>query len=745
MALRGNLNDFSLPDVFQLVTFSRKTGVLRIKREDGAEGSVWFRDGEVFFAQSNWHTEMLGERLVRAQRITPQALRKGLEIRAAEGPDGRRLGAVLVDEGYIGEPVLAAFVQEQIQETIFDLMRWDEGEFDFEELPDIAEEDIGLSISIENVIMEGSRRLDEWSRIKKKIPSMDVVFKMATAPGEGTFEISLKPIEWNLLLLVDGTRSVAEMAHETRRTDFEVARIVYGLFSAGLLEFTGDEEVERLRAEKRERTAAAAQARAARRASEEAALAESAAQEAAREAAAQARVEADIRVAPPVAEPAKPVTPPQVEAHAEPLFLGTQLPGPTAEDAAVLEEMMGAVLERPAPIEVPPLPVEPAVPPAVEEVAPPAAEEVAPPAVEEVAQFTLEEAVPAVLAPTPVPEHAPFVAPVVPGLDLPLIPVLSAEDLMSDLSPLETPTQTLDEALSAVAEVASSGLIPEVVPPSVEAEQARPAETVVEPPVEPEPLAPIAEEPELVFLPVVAPPSVAPAEAEQFTPPEPVAPPEPTPAPVEQPEPTPVPVAELESMFEPVAQSEPTPEPVPGVPAPAANVSSYELELMSLGLGELPADLFGETSAAPAVSEPFSAGETPAAAAGGGTETPLDLGALLESLDREGEAAGPESTDAEPLAVPAGFDADILREVVPSEPASGVISTDAFMEDMSLEPIGLSGGLTDELSALTGARRPNRPVVNVAGIPDRSTGVLKRDQNVDKDTLLRIIDGIKNL
>ena len=62
---------------------------------------------------------------------------------------------------------------------------------------------------------------------------MDIVFKMATAPGEGTFEISLKPIEWNLLLLVDGTRSVAELADATGRTDFEVARIIYGLFSAG--------------------------------------------------------------------------------------------------------------------------------------------------------------------------------------------------------------------------------------------------------------------------------------------------------------------------------------------------------------------------------------------------------------------------------------------------------------------------------------------------------------------------------
>jgi hypothetical protein len=241
MALRGSLKDFSLPDVFQLITFSRKTGVLRISGPGDAAGAVWFRDGEVFFAQSNWHHELLGERLVAARKITPSALEKALEIRHAESEGGRRLGQVLVAEGYITEKVLEAFVQEQIQDTIFDLMRWEDGEFDFELLPAVVDEDIGLTVSIENVIMEGSRRLDEWARIRKKVPSMDVVFKMATAPGEGTFEISLKPVEWSLLLLVDGTRSVAELARDTGRTDFEVARILYGLFSAGLLEFAVEE------------------------------------------------------------------------------------------------------------------------------------------------------------------------------------------------------------------------------------------------------------------------------------------------------------------------------------------------------------------------------------------------------------------------------------------------------------------------------------------------------------------------
>jgi hypothetical protein len=358
MALRGNLRDFSLPDVFQLVTFSRKTGVLRIEREDGAHGSVWFRDGDVFFASSNWHSEPLGERLVRSNRITPQALKRALEARAKEASDGRRLGRILVEEGYITEGVLETFVSEQIQDTIFDLMRWEEGEFDFEPMPEVVEEDIGLTVSIENVVMEGSRRLEEWGRIKKKIPSTDVVFKMATAPGEGTFEISLKPMEWQLLLLIDGTRSVAELATATARTDFEVARIIYGLFSAGLLEFATEEEIERNRTERADRetklAAIEAERAVARQAQEQAAL-----DREARLAAetAQRRATQEAIGMPPVA-PVAQIEQAPVE---DPTFLGQSTSAPSMDDQAVLDEFMGAILQAPA-ADLPPAQEAPASP-----------------------------------------------------------------------------------------------------------------------------------------------------------------------------------------------------------------------------------------------------------------------------------------------------------------------------------------------------------------------------------------------
>jgi len=97
------------------------------------------------------------------------------------------------------------------------------------------------------------------------------------------------------------------------------------------------------------------------------------------------------------------------------------------------------------------------------------------------------------------------------------------------------------------------------------------------------------------------------------------------------------------------------------------------------------------------------------------------------------------------IAADADFDEDLLREVAPAE-TGGVISTDAFLDDITMDDMDFSGGLTDELSALTGADRPNRPTTSVNKLPDANSGeLLHRDARVDKDTLMKIIDGIKNL
>ena len=770
MALRGNLKELSLPDIFQLVTFSGKTGVLRIHRPDGAQGSVWFRDGDVFFAQSNWRTEPLGERLVRAQRITPMALERALELRNEEPDGGRRLGEILVDGGYITDKVLEAFVQEQMQDTIFDLMRWDDGDFEFEAMPDTLEEDIGLAVSIENVIMEGSRRLEEWNRIKKKIPSTDIVLKMATAPGEGTFEISLKPIEWNLLLLVDGTRSVAELAVETGRTDFEVARILYGLFSAGLLEFATDEEVAASRAERYGREAKLAELEAKRIAEERAAaqavagLSAQTLPVAAGAATPEAvgpvqavqttpgpRAAADARFAAP---PAEPVLPAEV-----PEFLGADLTPSTHDDVAVLEAAMGAVLETKKPAV--PAPAEPAGPytpgeepafiaasreaeaateepqPSVEELFADLAE--LPPVVEGPAAARVSEA-----AARTQPEAPLEVAPAAAGVAVPGVESLPAVEPVPEAGPAPEPASGLAQALEREAAGASSlDLEPDLL--SVAAGLEGP-ETQVGPP-------PVLEPGTYVIVPGPLPPQhVAPTSAEQAE--------KPVVQPVEPLAPS-VPEPPTAAALAPASEPAMTP-PSSGAAAPTPpGLQSFEHDLMSLGLGELPVELRAaappplEMVQLPAeeeielepVVEPMGVSAQPA-----GTPAPAKVGgeadfsALLESLDisaDDARAAAPSVASA-PLEPEAVSGNALLGE--PGPATAGVISTDSYLDDLTLEgDLGLSGELTDELSALTGADRPLRPVASVRRLPAEGETLLHRDTRVDRDTLLKIIEGVKNL
>lgn len=686
MALRGNLQDFSLPDVFQLVTLSGKTGVLRIRRS-GATGSVWFRGGEVFFAESDWQSEPLGERLVTAGRITPSALSRALEVQRQEPHSGRRLGEILIAEGYVSDKVLEAFVQEQIQDTIFDLFRWAEGDFDFELLEEAPAEDIGLSVSIENIVMEGSRRLEEWNRIKKKIPSTDIVFKMATAPGEGTFDISLKPTEWNLLLTVDGTRSVAELARELGRTDFEVARVIYGLFSAGLLEVATDDEVERLRAERAAWEARLAEENAVRQAEREAAAATAAA----------APPEPAVAAATPVA----PVAPgPSAEAQPEaavpadheveePAYLTAV--APTPDDMAVFERMMDAVLEIPPAAEPPAEELPAAEPPAAEPPAEePSAEEA--PAEELPAAELPAEEVPAEEPPAEeaVPEE-PYVEEVVEPADL-------LETLRYDEPPLD-----LLEALPPESET----YVPEEEYGIGSGEAPVPVDALLTP-----------ADVETTELP----------DAMIFDGSEDVA---------EEAQPIMELLAALDGSqpSEDIADQTAAQRPV--------RTGDFAADLMALGLGELPTD--EELLAVEAASEPV---EGSALAGSADVVAASELADLLSSLEID-ETVG-EAYPAVLQTPDPGLDTDTDTEtdIVLSEeaPASGVISTDAFLADFDAGDGSYSSGLGNELTALTGGGTARtRPQATVARLAPEGEHVLHRDRHVDRALVERIIEGVKKL
>jgi len=83
---------------------------------------------------------------------------------------------------------------------------------------------------------EGVRRIDEWGRIRDRIPSTDMVVRFVEQPGEKAKGVNLAPEEWRVFARINGRDTLTEISQKTNMSEFDVCRIVYGFLTAGLVE-----------------------------------------------------------------------------------------------------------------------------------------------------------------------------------------------------------------------------------------------------------------------------------------------------------------------------------------------------------------------------------------------------------------------------------------------------------------------------------------------------------------------------
>jgi Flp pilus assembly protein TadD len=237
MAIEGPLRELGIHDVFQLLDLSRKTGQLRVTSQmRDNEGTVYFTNGKVAFASIRSNPHPIGEILVRAGKITDADLKRARDMQKANG-NGTRLGEILVANNAITTKELERHVRFQIEAVVFELMSWREGFFSFEEgaISDVPG-DASVVVSTESLLMEGARRIDEWSRIEAKVPHLGVVPVLASGTTQHQAQLDLLPNEWEVLSMIDGQRDIRALATALGASDFDVAKIVYGLVSTDVIE-----------------------------------------------------------------------------------------------------------------------------------------------------------------------------------------------------------------------------------------------------------------------------------------------------------------------------------------------------------------------------------------------------------------------------------------------------------------------------------------------------------------------------
>jgi hypothetical protein len=273
MALQGTIGDFGLPEILQLIGIQRKTGRLTLEN-DSESVTVKFLEGSVVGADtcSGGVEDRLGAVLVRTGKITEAQLDEALHIQKRTL---QRLGHVLVKSNFISEDELIEALRVQSLQIIYRLFRWREGKYHvhMQESVDYDEQHF-VPVAAETILMEGARMVDEWPIIERRIKSDHIVFRATeaastvepeveslveddvdfqfgfegeaepeSAPPETDAALRLSSDERQILSLVDGERTVQEIADRSSLGDFDTYRILAELLTRDLIEEVPTERV----------------------------------------------------------------------------------------------------------------------------------------------------------------------------------------------------------------------------------------------------------------------------------------------------------------------------------------------------------------------------------------------------------------------------------------------------------------------------------------------------------------------
>jgi hypothetical protein len=233
MALRGNLRDFTITQLLNLINLAHKTGTLVVEGPNET-AKVAFRDGKLAYAQIEEEDSTLASVLHKANKLTPGQY-KSIQQRSAHISD-KELGLLLINAGYMSQDDILTNLQHHFIDIIQRLFTWVEGFFNFDTSMLPPEDRISVRLDLENLIIEGSRQMREWEQLQDEIPSLDMALKFTDRPGTNLRNVNLSVEEWRVVSYINPRNTIRQIATTTKMNELEIRRIVYGLLQACLIE-----------------------------------------------------------------------------------------------------------------------------------------------------------------------------------------------------------------------------------------------------------------------------------------------------------------------------------------------------------------------------------------------------------------------------------------------------------------------------------------------------------------------------
>src|SRR3954452_20284632 len=238
--LKGDLTSTPLAPLLVQLADESASGCLHISDAEGDEALISFKAGLVYAVMVPGRRPQLGAKLVSSGDLAPEALADALEAQRTE-LQGWRLGELLVHLGYVDQPVVEAFVREQVHDALWDLIRWTDGRWRFRK-NEKTREDVAPPTAVTDLLTNLRSRGMDWAAISAVVHGPSAVPVLSTRGG-GAPETMLDADAWSMLCKIDGERSVAELARDCGYTLFEAGRVLVALVQAGLVDIEEDVEV----------------------------------------------------------------------------------------------------------------------------------------------------------------------------------------------------------------------------------------------------------------------------------------------------------------------------------------------------------------------------------------------------------------------------------------------------------------------------------------------------------------------
>jgi len=196
------------------------------------KATLYFKEGRLIRASTNSEQGHLLEILVKTGKLT-QEQAKVVNGESNTSSD-RYVGKYLMEASLVSRDDIIQGVKDYMLSIVYSLFTWQEGDFHFEQGALPTQNRISIPLNLDNVILEGTRRMQESDRLKDELPDLSTIaLKITDKPLR---DVKLTQDDWRVISHIHPRNSIKQIAQNNNMDEFQIRKIAYGMLQAGLVE-----------------------------------------------------------------------------------------------------------------------------------------------------------------------------------------------------------------------------------------------------------------------------------------------------------------------------------------------------------------------------------------------------------------------------------------------------------------------------------------------------------------------------